>query len=163
MTKILVFLQRLEDVILYSLVAGLVGISTAQIWLRNVHDGGLYWGDSALRVMVFWLAMVGAMVASRETGHIAIDVVTHYLSPRWRHIVCVVTNLCAAAVCFVAAWHSYLFVLDEREFGDIAFASVPVWWCQVIMPLALAIIGSRLLVAIVRPINDNATKVTPPC
>ncbi len=145
---------------LFSLVAGLVGISITQIWLRNVHDSGIYWGDSALRVIVFWLAMVGAMVASRETGHISIDALNHYLSNTWRKVFKIITSLFSAGVCFLAAWHSYLFVLDEKEFGDIAFANIPVWWCEAIMPIALGVIGVRFIVSIFKPLPDSADEVS---
>ena len=152
MNHLVVLLHKFENALLYSIVAGLVSISLLQIWLRNFHDSGIYWGDSALRVLVFWLAMVGAMVASRETGHISIDALTHYLSPLWRKITAISTSVFSAAICFVAAWHCYLFVQDEREFGDIAFANIPVWWCEAIMPLALFVIGLRFLIQIFRPL-----------
>ena len=135
----------LEDFALYALTAGLLGLSIVQIWLRNVHSSGLVWGDSALRVAVFWLAMVGAMIATRNGSHIAIDAITHYVSPQWQRRLAAFTGLAAAAVCLLAAWHSYLFVRDEYEYGGMAFGSVPAWLCEAIMPLAFAIIGLRLL------------------
>jgi TRAP-type C4-dicarboxylate transport system permease small subunit len=160
MKYIVVLLRKVENVLLYSLVTGLVSISLLQIWLRNIHDSGIYWGDSALRVLVFWLAMVGAMVASRETGHISIDAVTHYLSPLWRKITAVSTSIFSAVICFIAAWHSYLFVKDEREVGDIAFANIPVWWCEAIMPLALLIIGLRFIIHIFSPLPETSEQNT---
>jgi TRAP-type C4-dicarboxylate transport system permease small subunit len=90
---LVVLFHKLENALLYSVVIGLVSISLSQIWLRNVHDSGIYWGDSALRVLVFWLAMVGAMVASRETGHISIDALSRYLSPLWRKITATSTSV----------------------------------------------------------------------
>ncbi|MFT6757644.1 MAG: TRAP-type C4-dicarboxylate transport system permease small subunit [Chitinophagales bacterium] len=152
MNYLVVLFHKLENALLYSVVIGLVSISLSQIWLRNVHDSGIYWGDSALRVLVFWLAMVGAMVASRETGHISIDALSRYLSPLWRKITATSTSVFSASVCFIAAWHSYLFVKDEREFGDIAFANIPVWWCEAIMPVALFVIGLRFLIQLFFPI-----------
>jgi C4-dicarboxylate transporter DctQ subunit len=137
----------LENFTLYGLTAGLLFLSLLQIWLRNVHSSGLVWGDSALRVMVFWLAMFGAMIATRQRAHIAIDAITHYVSPQKQRLLVVLTSLAAAAVCLVAAWHSYLFVLDEFEYGGTAFANVPAWLCEAIMPLAFAVIGLRLLVS----------------
>lgn len=153
-------LSKLENALLYSLVTALVSISLLQIWLRNIHDSGIYWGDSALRVLVFWLAMVGAMIASRETGHISIDALTHYLSPLWRKVTAAIGNIFSAAICFIAAWHSYLFVKDEREFGDIAFANIPVWWCEAIMPLALSVIGLRFMVQIFTPLPQMSEQST---
>ncbi|MFT4998587.1 MAG: hypothetical protein ACI8RO_001942, partial [Flavobacteriales bacterium] len=40
----MVLFHKLENALLYSVVIGLVSISLSQIWLRNVHDSGIYWG-----------------------------------------------------------------------------------------------------------------------
>lgn len=135
-----------ENTALYLIVAVLLGLSVYQIVLRNVFDSGLYWADPLLRVLVLWLAMFGAMVATRETGHIRIDALTHYLSPRLKPLANLVVSLFSAAVCFVAAWYGYLFVLDEREYGMTAFAEVPAWLCQSIIPFGLAVIGLRMFI-----------------
>ena len=36
-----------------------------QIVLRNVFDSGLLWAESFLRILVLWIAILGAMVATR--------------------------------------------------------------------------------------------------
>ena len=102
-----------------------------------------------LKVVVLWLALVGAMVATREGGHISIDVLSHYLGARGNAIAAFLTKLFSAGVCFVAAYFSLLFVLDERSYGAVAFAEVPVWWCEAIIPLALAVIGLRFTLQLV--------------
>ncbi len=135
----------IENAMLYFLVASLLGLSVYQIVARNGFDGGLYWGDPLLRVLVLWLAMLGAMLASREGGHIKIDVISHYLSAGAQRTVARVTSVFSAVVCLIAAWYGYLFVADERQYGDIAFANVPVWWCELIIPAGLGIIGLRFV------------------
>ncbi|MEH6549195.1 MAG: TRAP transporter small permease subunit [Pseudomonadales bacterium] len=155
MNKSIRLFHFLEDALLYLITAGLIGLAILQIWLRNVHDSGIYWGDSALRVFVFWLAMVGAMVASRESGHISIDAFTHYLRPAQRRMLGVLTSLFSAFICLLAAWYCLAFVLDEREYGDIAFAQVPVWICEAIIPVALATMGLRFLIQIFVPLPET--------
>jgi TRAP-type C4-dicarboxylate transport system permease small subunit len=145
MQTLLRYIHRLEDALLYVLVALLLGLSIYQIVARNAFDSGLYWGDPLLRVLVLWLAMVGAMLASREGGHIKIDVLSHYLGERATRFGDVATAMFSAAVCFVAAWYGFLFVADERQFGEVAFANVPSWVCVSIIPLGLSIIGLRFL------------------
>ena len=136
----------LENALLYFMVATLVGLAVYQIVLRNVFGGGLYWGEPLLRVVVLWLALVGAMIATREGGHISIDVLSHYLGERGNAIAARITGLFSAVVCFIAAYYSVLFVLDERSYGAVAFADIPAWWCEAIMPVALAVIGLRFLI-----------------
>ena len=82
MKALLRLIHALENGLLYTLVAGLLGLALYQIVLRNAFGGGIYWADPLLRVMVLWMALVGAMVATREGGHISIDVLNHYLGEK---------------------------------------------------------------------------------
>ena len=61
------------------LLLGMISMAAGQVLLRNFFDGGVYWGDSAVRVMVLWVTMLGAMVASRDDSHIRIDLVGRFL------------------------------------------------------------------------------------
>ena len=70
----MIWLRRIEDALLVVLLTSMIGVAVAQIFLRNFFDSGLYWGDAAVRVMVLWVAMVGAMLASRNDEHIRIDI-----------------------------------------------------------------------------------------
>jgi hypothetical protein len=36
-------------------------------------------------------------------------------------------------------------ILDDRSAGAIAFAGVPVWICEIVVPIALVVIGLRYL------------------
>ena len=145
MSQFLRIIRMLENTLLYGLVAILVGLAVYQIVLRNLFDSGLYWGDPLLRVVVLWLSIVGAMIATREGGHIKIDVLGHYLGPRAKLAATVLTGLFSAVVCFITAYYGTLFVIDERSYGDFAFARVPAWLCEAIIPLGLGIIGMRFL------------------
>ena len=58
--------------------------------------------------------------------------------PRWRSG--------AAAICAAAAWFGFRFVASERAFGGLAFAGVPVWLCEAIIPFAFAVIALRFMI-----------------
>ncbi|MFT6012233.1 MAG: TRAP-type C4-dicarboxylate transport system permease small subunit, partial [Candidatus Azotimanducaceae bacterium] len=77
--KLFRYLHRLEDSLLvFSLLAMLL-IALGQIVLRNGFDSGVLWAESFARILVLWVAMLGAMVATRENNHISIDAVSRYL------------------------------------------------------------------------------------
>ena len=148
-------IHALEDGVLITLTLGLLGLAVAQIVMRNGFDSGIYWIDPALRAMVFWLALVGAMIATREKGHIAIDAVLYYLSEGLRNWVTRFVSLLGAVICLIAAWYALDFVRDEMEYGGDAFAQIPAWWVESIMPIALGVIGLRLLIQVVYPRVDT--------
>jgi TRAP-type C4-dicarboxylate transport system permease small subunit len=140
------FLHKVEDLIIAGLLTATMGLALYQIILRDVMGSGIVWGDVLIRLMVLWLGMAGAMVATRQRKHISVDLVTRYLSPGWRRAAESLTTFFAGAVCLVAFYTSLQFVIGERAFGSIAFAQVPYWVCVVILPVAFFIIAVRYFI-----------------
>jgi TRAP-type C4-dicarboxylate transport system permease small subunit len=138
--------ETIEDGVLVVLLAGLVLLAGAQIVFRNLFGSGLLWADPALRVMVLWVGMIGAMVATRYDKQISVDAVSRFVSPRLRAIVRVVTDLFTAGVSLVVAWNAWRLLEDDRAAGTTLFASVPLWVCELIIPVAFAVIAVRYLV-----------------
>lgn len=139
------WLYFLEDAILVVLVISMVVLSFSQLALRNAGVSGMVWSDSALRINVLWLAMFGALRASRLQQHISIDLLSRYLPERARAATHFVVSILSAAICAIAAWYSLAFVMLEKEDGALAFLNVPVWLCEAIIPAALGLIAVRFL------------------
>jgi TRAP-type C4-dicarboxylate transport system permease small subunit len=138
-------LRWFEDALLVLILTVLVVLSGAQIVARNVFESGMIWADPALRVLVLWVGLVGAMVAARDDRQITVDAVTRLVGERWRLGIRVLTDLFTAVVCVAVAWHSVRLVLEDRAAGLTAFGGIPVWVCEVVLPLAFAVIGLRYL------------------
>lgn len=151
MTSVLRQLHRLllqsETLLLMALFLSLIVITVVQIVMRNFFASGIIWAESYVRFSVLWIAMLGAMVASRDGQHLNIDVLVNKLPANWRRLARRLTAFFTAIVCSVIAWHSLAFVRQEYEFGGIAFGAVPNWLCEAIIPLAFSIIACRYLLA----------------
>jgi TRAP-type C4-dicarboxylate transport system permease small subunit len=153
LTSLMKQLRRLQhltarsvDVLLVAAVLCMVGTATAQIIARNLFDSGLLWADPLLRILVLWVALLGAVVAARRNKHLSIDVLSRFLSPRWSLLVAAVGHLFTATLCVFLAWHAARFVAFEKDSGTTALADVPVWLFELILPAALALIALRYLV-----------------
>ena len=136
-------LLKSERLLLLGLLMTMILVAVTQIVLRNLGSGGLTWADGFTRTSVLWLALLGAMQASRQQAHISIDVVAQRLPPRLQRIARQFSGLTTAGICFAAAWFSLKLVIQEYGYGDKAFAEIPNWLCQSILPLAFAIMGLR--------------------
>lgn len=147
----LTWVRRLEDALLVLLLSAMIGVAAAQVFLRNFFDSGLYWGDSAVRVMVLWVAMIGAMLASRQDEHIRIDIAERFLSERYKIPLKRIINLFVCVLLALFAWHSAQFVMFEYEDQTIAFGVVPAWMCELIMPLGAGIMSLRYLYQVWKP------------
>ena len=121
----------------------MIGLAVFQIVLRNGFDSGLVWADPLIRVLVLWLGLIGAMVASRTDNHISIDIVSKYLPMGLKRFTSLLVYLFTAFVCALMTFHSARFVLMEKADGMSAFFSVPIWVCELVIPVAFGIITIR--------------------
>lgn len=152
LTRGLKALHALEDGLLVALLLTMVGVAVLQIVLRNGFNGGFLWAETFLRVLVLWIGLAGAMAASREHRHISIDILGRFLPPRAAKVAVIFNALFTAGIAAALAWYSLDFVRVEYESPSMAFANVPTWVCESIMPVAFAVIALRyLLLAVLLP------------
>ena len=141
--RVQITLHRLEDAILVGLLLIMIGMAVTQIFLRNLFEAGIVWSDVMVRILVLWVGLIGAMVASRHDNHIAIDILDRYLPERAKVYANFVIKLFTALICTIAAYYSLLFVQMEFADGGMAFAQVPTWLCEAIIPFSFSVIALR--------------------
>jgi TRAP-type C4-dicarboxylate transport system permease small subunit len=141
-----------EDALLLIILIGMILLAGTQIFLRNIFDYSLFWGDEMLRLMVLWITIAGGLAASRMDKHISIDVLDRFLPARAQLLTKVIIDIFTASVCGLFAWHSARFVMGSYEFGDTLMKNTPAWMLQIILPIGFALMMYRHLVqAIKRP------------
>ncbi|HHM04403.1 MAG TPA: TRAP transporter small permease [Gammaproteobacteria bacterium] len=133
----------LENALITLLLIAVIVVATGQIVMRNAWDAGTAWSEPFLRVTVLWLGMIGALAATRGGNHIRIDVLSRFLPDGGKRAAVLITNLFSALVCGLIAWHAARFVFMEKADGVIAFAGVPAWVCEAIIPIGFALMGVR--------------------
>ena len=141
----------MESGLLAALLATMIGVAAFQVVARNLFDSGLLWGDGLVRVLVLWVTLLGGMVASRNDEHIRMDVLARFLDERRQASLRRLTSAFTVVVCALFAYHSSRFVWIDYEAGVTAFARVPAWICEAVMPLGAAVMGLRYLLHTVRP------------
>ena len=107
------WVAKIEDGLLALLLGSMILLASGQILLRNLFDMGFSWSDPLLRVLVLWLGLIGAMVATREKNHITIDVLTRTLPPIGQKLTYYVINLFSSIVCAIISYHATRFVLMD--------------------------------------------------
>ena len=144
-----------EDGLLLVILVGMILLAGTQIFLRNIFDSSLFWGDEMLRLMVLWLTIAGGLAASRMDKHISIAVVDRFLPVKAQLVTKVIIDLFTASICALFAWPSARFVMGSYEYGDVLMRNVPAWTMQIILPVGFALMAFRhLILAFTRPLNS---------
>jgi TRAP-type C4-dicarboxylate transport system permease small subunit len=136
-------LHSIEDSLLVIILLTMVTLAFSQIVMRNFFGTGVVWLDPLLRVLVLWTGLMGALVATRQNKQISVDVLTRILPDKLKVISDIITRSFAAIVSGIIAWHSSLFLIDEWHSGVTAFASVPAWLPESIIPFGFSVISLR--------------------
>jgi TRAP-type C4-dicarboxylate transport system permease small subunit len=138
-------MRAVETWLIVAILGGLVVFAAAQIVLRNFFSIGFAWGDGLARLAVLWLALLGALAASRDGRHITMGALVRFLPQRLQLVASVGANLVGALVSAALAWVSLAFVRDSREYGDLLLTTIPAWWLQAIMPVTFALMAYQFL------------------
>jgi C4-dicarboxylate transporter DctQ subunit len=136
-------LHRAEDGLLVLLLTTMIVLAGTQILMRNLFDSGFVWIDPLLRVLVLWLGLIGATVATRHNKHIRIDLLSRYFSRNTHRLIQVMVRQVSAWTCLVIAWYGMDWIRLDYEYSVTSFAGIPAWSVEIIVPLAFALIGIR--------------------
>lgn len=149
---------HVEDALLVLLLSVMIVMAVAQILLRNFLDMGLVWVDPLLRALVLWVAMLGAMAASRSDNHIGIDLLSRYLPARLRTVAGMLAALATAVICAALAYYSARLVSLDRAAQAMAFGPVPAWLVESVLPFGFTMIALRYLVVTGRRLERLAVR-----
>jgi TRAP-type C4-dicarboxylate transport system permease small subunit len=139
-----------EDAVLVITLTAMILLAASQIVMRNLFNFGFIWTDEMLRMLVLWIAVAGAVAASRSDKHINIAILDRFLPDRVKVAVKIVIHMFTAGVCGVVTWHSVQFVQMSHEFGDILMGSIPAWMPQLILPVGFGLICYRYSLFVIR-------------
>lgn len=149
LARLLRITSLIEDWMLIVLLAAMTALAGIQILLRNLFDTGISWADPLLRILVLWVVLAGAIVAARQKDLISVNVLLRLMPARLRVGCWAITDIFTCVISAVLTYHSARFVLIEREAATVAFASVPSWIVELIIPVAFGVISLHYLIFII--------------
>ena len=139
-------IHRAEDALLALLLTAMILLAATQILLRNLFDSGFVWIDPLLRVLVLWLGLIGATVATRKNKHIRIDLLSRLFERNTHRLIQSIVGQISAWTCLLVAWFGFGWIRLDYEDGMTAFAGIPAWMLEIIVPLSFALIGVRYFI-----------------
>jgi TRAP-type C4-dicarboxylate transport system permease small subunit len=131
--------------VLALLLTSMIGMASGQVILRNFFDTGVAWFDPAVRVAVLWLALLGALAATRRNEHVSVDVLSRFLPSAITKVTDRLARLFACLICGLIAYYSGVFVWEESSFPSEVFLGIPSWVTQLIIPWAFGFMSLRFL------------------
>ncbi len=120
------------------------GLLLANVVLRYVFLAPLGWAEELSLYLMAWIVFIGASVAIRTRGHIAIDLLPLALSPSNRRLLALAVGLVILiflAVFFYFSGQHTIRVMQGGQVTPIMLA--PMWLAYLCMPAASALMFLR--------------------
>lgn len=147
-------LASAETTLIILLLSVMVLMAFLQVVLRNLFSYGIVWGDIFLRHLVLWVGFIGASLATRESKHINIELLSRITPRRVMPYVRILIDLVSAGICLLLARAGLNFLLMEIEADTTIFLQVPAWIFQLIIPVGFALIALRFLLQIAEQVAE---------
>jgi TRAP-type C4-dicarboxylate transport system permease small subunit len=160
-------LARLEGWLIVLFVWVMIVFTFAQVCLRalythahaqwaNLWMGHLDWSEPMVRLLVLWVAFLGASLLTGENKHIKIDVFSAILPQRWLPLRELILSVAAVLISAVMVKVCAGYVKLEMTFGGTLFLGLPNWVGELILPLGFATILFRFTVRAVLRVLELA-------
>lgn len=142
-SKVLAIFDAIEEKVLCVLLATMIVLACLQIFLRTAYSGGLLWIDPLLRYLVLWCGLLGAVSATSQGKHIALDILGPRMPPALEPWLELVTQLFSSLAAAGLAWAAWRFLAGEIEAASDGPLSLPLWFWNSIFPLAFSLITGK--------------------
>lgn len=137
--RLLGFLDSVEEKLLGLMLAAMIILACVQIFLRYFYSSGLLWIDPLLRYLVLWCGLVGAVSATSQGKHIALDLTANRLPPAIDPWLALLTHLFCTLASAGLAWAGWLFLRGEFEAGIEGPLALPLWFWNGIFPVSFGL------------------------
>jgi TRAP-type C4-dicarboxylate transport system permease small subunit len=135
-----------EDAIGALLLAALLVITLANVFVRYFTDQSFAWTEEVSSVLMLVLAMVGSSAAIFRDSHIRIEYFFKSRSPSRERGFARLSALANGLFFFLLGLLSAQMCWDEFRFGDISPAiGLPKWWYSIWLPILCGVLSARSL------------------
>lgn len=141
-------INKLSEVVLFILIAGMIGITTLQIFCRFFLDA-LIWSEELTRFMLVAASLLGAAIAFKRGSHIAVTFLVAKLPSSLRKTLALLVQLIGIAFFFIVAYYGALLMKSE-SYQTTPAMGISMTWVYLMYPL----IGGIILIHLVTGIRE---------
>jgi C4-dicarboxylate transporter, DctQ subunit len=137
-------LSWMEITFVGAALAGASALLFVNVVLRYIFLAPISWAEEMSLYLMVWIVFVGASVAVRTRGHIAVDLLPLVLSPLGRHRLAIVIGV--LVLIFLAAFFYYSgqHTLRVRASGQVTPVMLaPMWLTYLALPVGSALMFVR--------------------
>jgi len=99
------------------LVIGLVALLCYEVFMRYLIHKPPAWAWEVCESMVYLIAFLGAGWLLKKNGHVSVDILFAFLSPKIKVATNAVTSALGAIICLILTWSGIGITIDHSQAG----------------------------------------------
>ena len=113
MKSIVKFLDRLEEVILILMFAGMVLIIFFQVIMRYGFNNSLSWSEELGKFLFVWLSWLGISIGAKRGEHIKITMLIDKLPFIKAHVLNIISEIIVMIICAITTYYGIILVIKQ--------------------------------------------------
>ena len=154
------FLGIAEQAVLFAILVIVIIVASAHAIKEKVTHLGLWWSFDVIRGGTFSIAMIGAAYATQQQRHLAMDLISKKIPPRFRLLLAAAIEIFTIAVCAMlvySGWHQI--AATGTETGRHLFEAKSI---VMFLPVGAALISLHAFLHLIIHLDYFARGKTPP-
>ncbi|MCI0339878.1 MAG: TRAP transporter large permease subunit [Planctomycetales bacterium] len=136
-------LRRAEDGLAAGALLLMAALPVLELLLRKTVGTGIPGSIGYVENLTLWVAFLGAMVASREKGHLSLSTGVQFLPAPWKRVTATAAALASVAVATGLAWASLELVKATMPSPMAIAGWLREWHVQLVLPVSFAVMALR--------------------
>lgn len=149
-------IEKVESLIVFTLVICMVLFSFLQVVLRNLFSISVFWFDDFSRHAVLWVGFIAASMVTAHAKHINIDILSRAFKGKMRRILNAVKYFISSIICTILLLASIRFIRYEMEGGEHSLTlKVPIWYLEIFFPITLGLMVFRFIILTIEELTGR--------
>lgn len=141
------------------LLAAMSVIVFTNVSLRYLTNFSIPWAEEVARYMMVWMTFLGAGLALRYGGHVAIGNVMEAMSPKAQRVLRIIIVVALLAFFAVMIWVGYNYAMRMR-FQVTPATRIPFSYVYAAIPVGFALLAVHLLLIVRGYVAENRFEET---
>ncbi|MDD2493632.1 MAG: TRAP transporter small permease [Tissierellia bacterium] len=157
MKRILIVLDRIEEIFLLPTISFSVGLLFMQVIFRHIFNNSITWSEELARYLFIWQIWIGISYCAKNGTHIRITLLKDLLSDKANRILEIIVIIVWFGFgCFVI-YQGYNVVMRIASFGQKSPAlQMPMEYAYLSIPVGATLMNIRLVQNLFRLLKKEA-------
>ena len=138
--------RGVEDGLAATVLLAMAALPVLEFAARAILGAGIPGAIATVQNLTLWIAMLGALIASREGRHLGLSTAMLHMPPALGACAGAFAAAVSAAVAAGLFWAGLQFVLAETASPTQIGGWLPIWVAEAILPVGFAIIAIKFVV-----------------